>query len=449
MASNNNITITGDVTNDTFLIAHNRATTVISLGATTNGLPFHCTNVTLCNMTIEAQPHEAVSYDNAVIGYTNIYELGQLSLAIGDVQGSLIVLYGASSNQPSYNICISNCVFLHGVKSIVPKNPLVNNLLVQSCIFIPWDSNCLFYGTTNMGASNTMNTTTWQGEVCGMFGGPVNAVIVDNTYIGNSDTSELTALNTNNHTTVAPDGFIYFQQGGNYFIARNSISNYALEGVQLAAGPNSVVGNIYNTLVSDVSCGALQDYEVGGYAGADGTINPVNYSTCFIGNSVTGGRYGAHGGTTNAVLNYASFTLNVSGNSFSLFPPFAEGAPFGDYPGAAAIVQNCLSISVCGNTVASGGHGFYFSGGCSNALVLNNNFGNVAYRGIGYGSAGDFLNAAQIFGNTLGQGVSFHVQLTSSNSFGWFMGNNTCLNTKLSVVSAFLDPAVSAVHVYQ
>ena len=96
----------------------------------------------------------------------------------------------------------------------------------------------------------------------------------------------------------------------------------------------------------------------------------------------------------------------------------------------------------------SGGHGFFFTGGCSNALILNNNFSGAAYRGIGYQSAGDYLSTAQIFGNTLGQGVSFHVQLTYTNSFGWFLGNNTNVNTNLDVVPAFLDPASSAVHIF-
>ena len=83
-----------------------------------------------------------------------------------------------------------------------------------------------------------------------------------------------------------------------------------------------------------------------------------------------------------------------------------------------------------------------------NALILNNNFSGAAYRGIGYGSASDYLNAGQIFGNALSEGVSFHVQLTYSNSFGWFLGNNTNVNTNLDVVPAFLDPASSAVHIF-
>jgi hypothetical protein len=83
-----------------------------------------------------------------------------------------------------------------------------------------------------------------------------------------------------------------------------------------------------------------------------------------------------------------------------------------------------------------------------NAVILNNNFSGAAYRGIGYQSAGDYLSTAQIFGNTLGQGVSFHIQLTYTNSFGWFLGGNTYMNTNSNVVPLFIDPASSAVHIY-
>ena len=134
-------------------------------------------------------------------------------------------------------------------------------------------------------------------------------------------------------------------------------------------------------------------------------------------------------------------------NSLTLYPPFPV-LP-GDWPGAAAQTQGSRSASVCGNTLLAGGEGFLFIGPNSNALILNNNFSNAAYRGIGYGSTGDSLNTAQIFGNTLGEGVSFHVQLTYTNSFGWFLGNNTYVNTNSVVVPLFADPASSAMHIYQ
>ena len=111
-------------------------------------------------------------------------------------------------------------------------------------------------------------------------------------------------------------------------------------------------------------------------------------------------------------------------------------------------VQYCQKANVCGNTLFSGGYGFGFALTNGSALILNNNFSGATYRGIGYGSAGDSLNAAQIFGNILGEGVSFHVQIPYTNSFGWFLGtNNTYLNAFSNSVPPFLDPASSAVHI--
>jgi hypothetical protein len=242
-------------------------------------------------------------------------------------------------------------------------------------------------------------------------------------------------INANVGAWFATDFFVWFQQGGNIFIARNSISNYALEGIQLSGGPNSVVANSYATLVSDESCCALALSESD--SGITGSWQ--DYATCFIGNSVYGGRQGAEGVDNNP------YTLNFSGNSLYLYAAFDQT---GDSPGAAVGVYNCLAANVCGNTLTNGGHGFYFQGGCSNALILNNNFGGATYRGIGYGSTGDYLNTAQIFGNILSEGVSFHVQLIYTNSFGWFLGGNTNVNTNSIVVPLFMDPASSAVHIY-
>jgi hypothetical protein len=74
---------------------------------------------------------------------------------------------------------------------------------------------------------------------------------------------------------------------------------------------------------------------------------------------------------------------------------------------------------------------------------------NAAYCGIGHLNTGDSLNTAQIFGNTIGQGVNFHVQLTYTNSFGWFLGSNTYYNASGTSVPLFTDPASSAIHIYQ
>jgi len=83
------------------------------------------------------------------------------------------------------------------------------------------------------------------------------------------------------------------------------------------------------------------------------------------------------------------------------------------------------------------------------ALILNNNFSNATFGSIGYGAAGDSLNSAQIYGNTLNEGVTFHVQLTYSNSFGWFIGANKYVDTNMNVIPPFFDPISSAAHISQ
>jgi hypothetical protein len=165
-------------------------------------------------------------------------------------------------------------------------------------------------------------------------------------------------------------------------------------------------------------------------------------STCFVGNSVYGGRIGVKG-----VAGSAPYTYNCSGNCFTLYPPF-DVSTAKDDPGPAAGASGCRTANVCGNTLFAGGYGFNFTGANSNALILNNNFGAAAYRGIGYILSGDSLNSAQVFGNTLSEGVSFHVQLNYTNSFGWFLGNNTNVNTNSIVVPLFTDPASTTIHIF-
>jgi hypothetical protein len=170
--------------------------------------------------------------------------------------------------------------------------------------------------------------------------------------------------------------------------------------------------------------------------------NLVNYSTTFIGNSIYGNRMGERGFGASAY-----FTINFSGNELALSPPVEPSASH-DYPGAAVAVDLCQSASICGNTLVSGGHGFLIFNGANQALVLANNFSGAAYRGIGYDQYGGSLQTASIFQNIIGEGVSFHIELPYTNSFGWFLGGNTYLNAASNSVPPFLDPASSAVHLF-
>jgi len=56
--------------------------------------------------------------------------------------------------------------------------------------------------------------------------------------------------------------------------------------------------------------------------------------------------------------------------------------------------------------------------------------------------------SARDFRNILGQGVSCHVQLTYTNSFGWFLGSNKYVTTNSTAVPLFADPASFAIHIF-
>jgi hypothetical protein len=48
----------------------------------------------------------------------------------------------------------------------------------------------------------------------------------------------------------------------------------------------------------------------------------------------------------------------------------------------------------------------------------------------------------------LSEGVTYHVQLPYSNSFGWFLGSNSYVTTNATFVPLFTDPASSAIHIF-
>jgi hypothetical protein len=440
--TNSNVKIVGQGESNTVLVGYNRATTVFCLGVDAHTNFTQCSDFTLCNMTLEAQPHEEVSGGSGEDVVTNA---GQLFPVGEENTGALTILYGQST-QFAHNVLFTNCQFLSADRSIVMPN-YVSNVMVRACNFVPCG------GVDTWGYTNvyTGQPVTYEVSIQIRDGESYNIAVLENTYNGNS------LISTTNTNTAAPviandlvsatngwaaaDGLVYFQQAGNVFIARNFITNNRFEAIQLNAGPASVVGNTFYTLINDGSCCALNGTTYS--LGLPGT-NSVMNSTTFIGNWVYGDRCGdlLIGNTTNGQL-YA--TVNVSGNWLNLSPVFDIQ---GDFPGAVAALQFCQNASVFGNTEVTGGFGVAFQLNCGNALVLNNNFGTASYCGIGYQLSGDSLNSAQIFSNILGQGVNFHAQLPYTNSFSWFMGTNTYLNINSNNVPVFTDPASTAIHIF-
>jgi hypothetical protein len=431
----NNVEIAGAGKTNTTLIAYNRATTVFCLGRDSTDVPFQCANFIIRDMTIEGQPHLAVTNSvlgTNVVGTDVIYDTNQLGPEVPydfdpavtnyNNTGAPTIFYGAGSSQNSYNILITNCQFLYGWNPVT-LNGAVSNVMVRACDFNMW------------GGSNTNF-----GNV-GILGIGFNFVVIENTFNGNTNLAPASFgdVSTNMYYNgwIAPSGFVWFQIGGNFFAARNAITNYSLEGIQVNLGPNSIVGNTYSTVVNDYSACALD--ALGAWAGYGPSHTSQDEATCFIGNSVYGGRAGVEAAPVGTVL----YTINCSGNTFTLYPAYNE---VNQPPAAAAGIDLCQAASVCGNTLVTGGYGLLFTRSNGRALLLNNNFAGATYRGIGHETGIDTLTNAQILGNTLGEGVSFHAQLPYANTFGWFFRQNTYLDASSNSVPPFLDPASSAAH---
>jgi hypothetical protein len=439
----NNIAIAGAGKTNTTLIAYNRATTVFCLGEDASSDRFPCANFILRDMTIEARPNWAVpittniTYGAATNGveFTTNYVFGTgiiydanpfvMSGGIDDQNTNLLngfetggqVILSGPFPQYSYNILLTNCEFLNGFQQLNIWGAFVSNVFVQSCDFL-WNSNTPFYGNV------------------GFFAQANNLVVISNTFNGNTDLApaSFADISTNSaYDAVSAVGLLWVEAGGNFFVGRNTIQNYYFEGVHVNEGPDSIVGNTYSNFVSDGASCAL---DLGGFG-----TDPARDANCFIGNSVYGGRKGLKQDGA-----FIPYTFNCSGNTFTLYPPLdrASGA---DGQASLADMYGCQSGSVCGNTFLAGGIGLHYVGSNSNALVLNNNFAGATFGSIGRDYVGDFVNNAQIYGNTLSQGVTFHVQLPTTNSFGWFLKENIYMGAYSNSVPPFTDPLSSAVHV--
>ena len=84
---------------------------------------------------------------------------------------------------------------------------------------------------------------------------------------------------------------------------------------------------------------------------------------------------------------------------------------------------------------------------CSMAVILDDDFSGATFRGIGYmlGIGPASLENAQVYGNTLGEGVSFHAQILPYSGSRWFLNQNHFRNGS-NTVPAFLDLVASSAH---
>jgi hypothetical protein len=252
-------------------------------------------------------------------------------------------------------------------------------------------------------------------------------------------------VNTNEQID-AGDGIVWFQEGGNWFVARNAVTNFGLEGVQFNAGPGAGVASDFETLVNTPSTAAYTAVWVGSYLGGSGSTNVnLDHSFSLVGNHVHGGRYGQLGGTFyNLVL--SPQRVHFNGNSVELYP--AINAVFSwDYPGAAVTGPWSEFLNASGNTLVAGGHGIHWQDNATNALVLKNDFASATYRGLTYtGTNGAVLNIT-VAKNLLNQGTGSHLRMRFEDSPGYFLLRNRYrANGSTNDINPFIETPGSPAH---
>lgn len=426
----NNISIQGAGRNLTRLIAFNRTTSIVFTGRNSDQEVSSITNFQLANLTVESRPHLVPVLDTATGDYTNRWEEGSLWPIGENHTGELIVSEGKSSANRNINLLFTNCLFRNFASVAVRLSYNNSNVAVRACDFIMWDgTNGSFSISTTQPMLTTSNLPPTAVGVHVRAGACPNIVMTECVFNGNPS---LTAVNTN-YAILAGDGIFYGQGPGNWFIARNAITNYGLEGVQVNAGPSAVVGNTFDTFVSLFSTCAVNGF------GLWPTVTGLNNDAViwFVGNEVHGGRYGELGHSQ-----AKPFHLHFTGNTVGVYAPFEIA---NDYPGAAVLGTAMTFANVSGNRLVSGGHGVHWGSGCSNAVVLKNDFSAAAYRGLNYDGTNGVANAMAISKNLLGQGVGVHLRLRESDAGGFFLWQNRFTNG-VTTVNPFTDSANAPVH---
>jgi hypothetical protein len=449
----NNVEIRGAGKTNTVLKGHNRATTLIYVGFD----PFvdpqafvARTNFTLRDLTLEGRPHlVAVTNTSSATpkqAFTNYWETGALSTpGSTDLGSTMACIGGPVRGRFSENILLTNCLFRNPAYQSIVIPLRVSNCLVRACDFVLRDGTNGAYPFPRSVTHPMLTTSNDPPINVGIFvryGGSYNINVIENTFSGNPS---LLTVNTN-YQADAADGFVWVQHGANAFVARNLITNNALEGVQFNCGPVGVVQNDFRTVVSGASTVALNAYALTNYPGPTAQTPDLFYS--FVGNSVEGNRYAISGWFNQNYdfhTNTWTYALNCCGNSVALSKALDLAE---DYPGALSRTAWAEHLNVSGNTLQAGGHGVTLMRECTNVVVLKNDFSAATHRSLSYDdeNSGGYLTRAVIAKNILGQGDSFHAKVAWPDSPTYFLLRNT-YQCGMNPVSPFLDAATSPVHV--
>jgi hypothetical protein len=319
----------------------------------------------------------------------------------------------------------------------------ISNVAVRYCDFVFRDGTNGTFPPDKRFITNTNITTTVTNCPVGRVGFLVrvcnvdqaqNIVMQDCTYNGNPG---LTNVNTE-YAVDAGDGLAWFQQGGNWFIGRCAITNYALEGVNLNAGPCAVTGNEFHTQVSVTATVAF--HGVAYWKTPTGNSN--DYTFYMVANNITGGREGFKGAPY-SWPDLKTNRLHISGNALGLLPAFPRQD---DYPGAAVGPALASESFITGNRMTGGDHAIRWLDGCANAVVLKNDFSGAGYRGLVYDGTNGVAHHISILRNTIGQGKAFHLKTPSQDPGSFLLDGNVFLDGA-ATVNPFIDPPSSPVHI--
>jgi hypothetical protein len=441
--TNSNIQILGS---NTTLIGYNRATTFFYIGEDAMSTHYQCSNITFANLSLVAQPHLAVTnLTNVVWTYPELIQQSELEL--GDT-GDLVGMIAPDSNHLLCNILVSNCQFTNANEAINVTDG-VSNCLICNSTFVTW-SGTNGYTTNGLGTNIYGGVGIFAGDEGQPYGGVYNLGVVGCTYNGNPNLA--TASDTNN-LFCANNGFVFLQQGGNWFVLRNKVTNSALENIQLQAGPATIAGNNLSTLANDPAACAFVVF-----ACTNGAYRSfISNSFTIVGNSVSGNIFGQCVDVLELVSNnwvITPYSLNFSGNYIQLTSPETScGGSYGSV-GAGVMLYNCQPANIAGNTFASAMHGVAFDGASSNSIILMNDFSGCARSSIvDVGNlftnfvATNQVNNAIVIGNNLAGSQGFHLKIPCVEANSWLLYNNQYLDGMSNSVNASLDPQSAPVHI--
>jgi len=443
----NNLQIQGAGKGQTTLVAHDRSTTILYVGYSrqpTNPVygvtEAPVTNFTLSGLSLEGSPHLVYTSTNSARA---VWEDGWIAPSGYNINGTLLIVGSyVQSGVWVNNALVTNCLFRNPsfVGIGVPDN--VSNFMCRSNDFRFRDgTNGAYFGDVTY--TNSSNTGTNPAGNLGIWApaaqyGVDNLTVMECTFNGN-----VTNTSTNATSPVGgsyADGMLYYQYyGGNWFAARNAITNYGFEAIQWNSGPAAAVQNVFSSVVNTPSTCAL-NIPVTGY-GHTVTTNPVDLSFGFVGNVVSGGRLAVFG-----VASYWSIQTNlanlvVSGNTIGLLP-WNPNYPYG----GACVAELFMAdrVDIAGNTLQSGDMPIYIhnAGGCTNLIVLQNDFSGASLWGIQDNSSGGHLANSLVLKNRLSCGTSpFHLEAPPSDGAHWFLIQNTYLNDSGATNGLLVQPA--------